>query len=156
MTIKKDRRLPLLVWLLVMVGPLFSCAAISTRPEPPNISLVDLRPLDVGLFEQRYRLRLRIQNPNPFALPIRGMDYVLHLNDREFGYGVSPEAATVPAFGERVIEVDVVSNLARAFDQLVELGAVGGLRYRLSGGLRLKNVAARVPFEYQGEISLAR
>ena len=145
-----------LVWLLVIVSPLFSCAVIPIQPEPPHISLVDLKPLDMGLFEQRYRLRLRIQNPNSFALPITGMDYTLYLNDREFAQGVSPNSTTIPGLGERVIEVDVVSNLARAFEQLLAWGIEDGLRYRLAGGLRLQRTAVRLPFEYQGEISLMR
>lgn len=144
----------------LFIGPLLltllgGCAGLFSRPEPPQISLASIRPVDMGLFEQRYRLRLRVQNPNPFALRIKGMDYSLYLNDQQFAQGVSPESATVPAYGEQVVEVDVISNLARLFDQFSELGRQRSLSYRLVGGIRLANVTARIPFEYQGEISFA-
>jgi LEA14-like dessication related protein len=145
---------------LLFMGPLLltllgGCSSLFQRPEPPQISLASIRPVDIGLFEQRYRLRLRVQNPNPFALRIQGMDYSLYLNEQQFAQGVSPASATVPAYGEQLVEVDVVSNLARLFDQFSEFGRQRGLSYRLVGGIRLANVAARIPFEYQGEISLA-
>lgn len=137
---------------LIFLG---GCASFFQRPDPPRISLASIRPVDIGLFEQRYRLRLRVQNPNPSDLLIKGMDYTLYLNEQQFAHGVSPESATVPAYGEQIVEVDVVSNLARLFDQFSELGRQRSLNYRLVGGIRLADMAARIPFEYQGEISFA-
>lgn len=144
-------RLPAVLCLALAAG----CAGLFTRPEPPNVSLADLQVADVGLFEQRYRLRLRVQNPNDFALPIKGMRYTLAVNDREFAEGVSPESVTVPAFGEELIEVEAVSNLARVVDQMLELGGQRrSLSYRLSGSLSLGGGIGRMPFDYQGEVNL--
>ncbi len=142
--------------LLLMAVLLSACAGLYPRPDPPNVTLAGLRVVEMGLFEQRYRLRLRIQNPNAFALPIRGMDYELTLNDREFARGVSRQYVTVPAFGEEVLEVDVISNLGELIEQLQDLGAgrVYTLSYGLSGGISLANRAIKIPFDYQGEIAL--
>jgi len=139
---------------LLLVG----CAAIQPQVDPPRVALADLRILDITLFEQRYLLRLRIQNPNPFDLPITGMDFTLHINEREFGSGVSRQAVTVPAYGEEVVDVKVISNLARVFQQLHDWdeGRGGRLSYRLSGGLSLANRIGKIPFEYRGELGAGR
>ena len=107
---------------------------------------------DVNLFEQRFRLRLRIQNPNDASLGIRGMDYLLQLNGMDFARGVSAESATIPAYGEQVVEVDAISNLLNVIGQLNELEPGERLTYRLSGGVSLDDAVGKVPFDYQGEM----
>lgn len=139
---------------LLLASLLAGCAVFRTDVEPPIVTLADLGVREMGLFEQRYRLRLRIQNPNDFALHIRGLSYDLDLNGREFARGVSAQDVTVPGFGEALIEVDAVSNLARVVDQVLDFGKQGALSYRLAGQLRLGHAVSRVPFEYRGEISL--
>jgi LEA14-like dessication related protein len=52
------------------------------RPEPPRVSLAGLEIVDANLFEQRYALRLRLQNTNDMTLSITGLDYEVFLNDR--------------------------------------------------------------------------
>lgn len=136
-----------IVWAL-------GCAAIPGPIEPPNVSVADVRITQVNLFEQRYGLQLRIQNPNPFSLAIRGMDFKVHLNDFEFARGVSRQAVTIPAYGEELVEVDVISSLWRLFSQVQneQGGAPSTLRYRIFGGLNLANRNGALPFEYRGEL----
>lgn len=130
------------------------CAAFAPQVDPPYVSLADLRITNIGLFEQRYGLQLRIQNPNPSELPISGMDFRVTFNDVEFGRGVSHQSVTVPAYGEALLNVDMVSNVSRLIDQLkeVELGRSEGMRYRITGGLSLNHRTGKIPFEYRGEI----
>ena len=83
--------LPRLCMLLAsFVWALGGCASIPThKPIPPEVNLVGLRVVELGLFEQRYELQLRVQNPNSFVLPISGMSYSPELNGEEFARGVS-------------------------------------------------------------------
>jgi len=126
--------------------------------QSPNVTLTDLRIVDLTLLEQSYALKIRIQNPNPVALPITGMHFELDVNDAELGRGVSDQAITVPAYGEAVMEIKVVSNLARIFDQIrnLENGETQDLRYRLTGDIRVANRLGKLPFDYQGQIGLRR
>jgi LEA14-like dessication related protein len=133
---------------------LSGCAMMQDSLEAPHVTLTDLRILDMTLFEQRYGLKIRVQNPNPVALPITGMNFRLDINDAELGRGVSDQPVTVPAYGEAVMEIKLTSNLVRIIDQIrgLESGTVQGLRYHLSGGLSLANRMSKLPFDYQGEI----
>lgn len=132
--------------------------AIMQPLEAPRVSLVDLRILDVTLFEQSYGLKLRVQNPNSVDLPITGMSFRLDVNDTELGSGVSDQAVTVPAYGEAVVEIKLVSNLARLMDQIrgFESGTAQSLRYRLTGNISIASRLGALPFDYQGEIGARR
>ena len=141
-----------LVLLAVLVS---GCAGLGAYREPPRVSLVSIQPREMGVLEQRYGLQLRIMNPNDTALPVAGMQYSLQINDREFAYGVSRQPVSIPAYGEAVIDVDVVSNLLSVLRRLQEenAGKPGSLTYRLSGSLSLENRVGRLPFDYHGELN---
>ena len=148
------KKLVTLLFAVILSG----CAAMQDSLEAPYVTLTDLRMLDMTLFEQRYGLKIRVQNPNPVELPITGMNFRLDINDTELGRGVSDQAVTVPAYGESVMEIKLTSNLVRIIDQIrgLESGKGQSLRYHLSGGLSLANRMSKLPFDYQGEIGQRR
>ena len=143
------------ITLLLGVALLSACASLGTYPERPRVSLVSIQPKEMALLEQRYGLQIRILNPNDAAIPVAGMSYSLELNGREFAYGVSRQAVSIPAFGEALLDVDVVSNLLNVMQQLQEMSATQqeSLQYRLSGNISLSNGLTRLPFDYQGELT---
>jgi LEA14-like dessication related protein len=144
------KKLITLFFAIVLAG----CATVQSPLEAPHVSLTDMRIIDATLFEQRYALKIRVQNPNPVALPIEGMEFRLDINDVELGRGVSDKAVTVPAYGEEVFEINLVSNFARIVNQIraLEGGQGNSLRYRLAGGISVANRIGKLPFDYHGEI----
>lgn len=149
-------RNPLITILTIaFIGLLTSCASLKERPEPPKVSLADLEIREMGLFEQRYLVKLRLQNPNDFALDINGMDYEIFINDRPFAHGVSRNSVSLPSFGEDVLQVDVISSLNRIFEQLRDLhkGFERPFNYRITGGVKLNNWPVKIPFEFDGEFT---
>jgi LEA14-like dessication related protein len=133
----------------------WGCAGLRTYSEPPHVSLVSIQPKEMGVFEQRYALQLRIMNPNDTAIPVAGMQYSLRINGREFAYGVSRQPVSIPPYGEAVLDVDVVSNLLDVMQQLQEAdtGKHKSLKYRLSGSIALENRLGKLPFDYSGELN---
>lgn len=132
------------------------CSLLSPKPEAPIVGLAGLQVAQVTLFEQRYQLQLRIQNPNDFALPINGLRCTLFINEQEFATGVSAAAVTVPRFGEARLALDVVSDLRHLLQQLRAAGGAqaGTVSYRLKGKVALAGYGYDLPFEYQGEFDL--
>jgi LEA14-like dessication related protein len=145
-------RCAVLALLTVLVS---GCAGLGAYREPPRVSLVSIQPKEMGMLEQRYGLQLRILNPNDTALPVTGMQYSLQINDREFAYGVSRQPVSIPAYGEALLDVDVVSNLLRVLQQLQEAstGKQESLKYRISGSISLENHLGKLPFDYHGELN---
>ena len=137
---------------------LSACSVLPSHIEKPTLHVADVRLLDASLFEQRFLLSLRVQNPNDFKLPIEALNYVLTINDKPFAQGASAKAVTIPRFGSGVIEVEGVSTLGSLLRQLPELqgGTLKGLRYQLKGNLTLGGFGNRVPFDQQGEIGISK
>ena len=131
------------------------CAGLAGLDRPPRVTLVSLEPVQVTLLEQRYLAVIRIQNPNAVSLPIDGLDYRIALNGAEFADGVGSQRVTVPAYGEKTLEVGVVSTTLRLFEQIKRIsGLRGSLRYGISGTLQISGVPAGVDFERDGVIEL--
>ncbi|MGA7801678.1 MAG: LEA type 2 family protein [Gammaproteobacteria bacterium] len=143
------------VLLLALLGAA-GCAQFGVRPDPPRVTLVGLQLVDMGLFEQHYRLRLRLQNPNDFPLSVAGMQYALAINHQPFATGVSDERIDVKPYGSVVVEADVFSSLGSVLAQLrrLEQGRLERLHYRLSGKVALAGRRGKLPFEFQGEVPL--
>ena len=142
---------------LILTLALLSCSTLTSKPESPRVTLVGLKLVSVELLEQRYQVRLRVKNPNTFALPIRGIDFRLELNGQTFADGVSSESVDVPAFGENVIELEVSSNLLQVFQQLqsLEQGRMPAFEYRISGSMATGVYGQKLPFDYAGELQLS-
>ena len=145
--------LPLILSLL-MVG----CAGLEQREEAPRVNLVNLRILDVQLFEQRYGVTLRIINPDRRELSIEGFSFEVELNGQEFAYGVSGDPVVIPGFGEETLEVEVISTLFSVVEQLHNLERRSGqpLEYRIHGRISITGGLMSIPFEQQGSIGPAR
>lgn len=143
----------LMVVLLVLLA---GCALVPwPRPLSPDVNLAHLELTRADLLEQRYRILLRVQNPNPFSLPIRGLAFQVHVDGRRFLRGVSDTAVTIPAYGEEVLEVQGVSTLGSVVDQLRALArGPDVVRYRVSGHFVLLDRSGRWHFENLGEFPL--
>jgi len=148
------RYLPVIVVLLASIF-LGACATMSPYRESPRVSLVSIQPQEMKLLEQRFALQLRILNPNDVMIPVKGLSYSIEINDREFAYGVSQQAVDIPAFGEALLDVEVVSNLLNVMRQLQAMSGEtrNSLDYRLAGKLSLANSHVSLPFDYSGVLT---
>ena len=133
---------------------LVACSPLPTDVVSPRVSVAGLRIIEIGLLEQRYAVRLRVQNPNDFAFAITGMDYTLEVNGREFAHGVSDSRVDLPAYSERTVEVLVSSGLADVVEQLraLDTGRMNGLDYRIHGHVSLEGFVTRIPFDHSAEL----
>ena len=141
----------------ILLALVAGCAATGDLANPPRVSLAGLRLGEVGLMEQRYAARLRIQNPNDASLSVRGMEYTIYLNDRKFADGVSDRRFSVPAYGEKLIEVNLTSTVLRVFEQFKNLsnGESQVFRYRIAGSLSLAGLRSSIPFSHEDAIDLS-
>lgn len=135
------------------LGLLISACASMPTTESPYLSVVNIQLAQATPLEQRYRITVRVQNPNDHDLNVTGLKYALKINDQPFLKGVSDTAFTVPRYGEHVTEVSGISTIFGFVRQIQELGAASGLSYELSGRLSLENRMLGLPFSYQGRLT---
>lgn len=153
MQVSSGRLRLIAIWAALTLW-LAGCATLPAAIEPPNLSLVSIEPVAVTPLEQKYRLKVRLQNPNDHALDIAGMSYVLEVNGQALLKGVSAESVMLPRFGESVIELSGVSTLfgfVRQFQALQER-KTRGMDYKLSGKLKLNKRFGSLPFSYEGTL----
>jgi LEA14-like dessication related protein len=143
-----SRRAVGVVGLLLLAG----CAAFGPQMEAPSFTVSELRPKDGTLFEQRFLVKLRIQNPNAFDIPVEGIAYDLELNGRAFAKGVGKSDVVIPAYGQDVIETEAITTLMGFVRQLEQVRSDGPkMTYRLTGKLKLRDRASPVSFEMKGD-----
>ncbi|MDT8385950.1 MAG: LEA type 2 family protein [Thiogranum sp.] len=139
---------------LLLAVLLAACSSLPSKPQSPRVSLAGLNLVSVDLFEQRYQARLRIKNPNSFALPVQGIDFHLAINGEDFADGVGNQSVTIPAYGEKVMALEVSSNLLQVLRQLkiLEDRELGGFEYRITGNIASGRHGWRLPFDFTGRL----
>ncbi len=142
--------LPLCLWIA-------GCAGLPANTSALRVNLLSMRVVDMQLFEQRYALSIRIQNPNPQDFQVAGLDFSLSINGEFFADGVSNQSVVIPAYGEAVTEVQVSSSWFRLFNQIRALQENTGedFTYRISGSVSLSESWIRLPFQREGRIGIS-
>ncbi len=147
-------RFPHALMGLAALFALGACARLG-EAEPPQVHLADIRLLPSGLFEQRFRVDLRLGNPNDFDLALGGLTFELELNDMPFAQGFSNQAVTLPRLGEARVSVVASTTLIDLVQQALILGERSDLSYRIEGVVYLRGAARRkVPYETSGRMRL--
>jgi LEA14-like dessication related protein len=135
-------------------------AACSTMPREfamLRVHISDMTAKEVAVFEQRFDVKLRIQNPNDADFSINGLRFDIELNDRDFANGMSGQRVIVPRFGSELVDVEVFTTLGSFLRQLRTLNADGPrkVRYRLKGTAFVDSPGSfKAPFDENGEIDL--
>jgi len=150
---------PLRLFVLLAAVIVGGCSTLARSIESPTLSLSQVKMLESNLLEQRYRLTLRVQNPNAIALPVKGMNYSVKFADVDFASGVTPSAFRIPANGEQLVDIDVSTNLLRSAQQLMRYlqNDHDSLDYQLSGSIQVDlPFVGAVPFNKSGTVDFNR
>jgi len=126
------------------------CATVDS--EALRVSVASISVTNASLLEQRYLLRVRLQNPSGRELQLDGLVYDLSLNGRLFARGVSDQSVVVPRFGEAVIELPAVGSTGAVIRQVLDLGARKQVDYRLIG--RAAQGGTTIRFDGKGDVPI--
>ncbi|MBM4234826.1 MAG: LEA type 2 family protein [Gammaproteobacteria bacterium] len=146
-------------WILLAVL-LLGCATVGPRLEAPALSIANVEIIKGDLFEQRFRARMKVQNPNDRELRVRGITYTIELGGEDLGRGLSGGSFVVPARGEAEFDMLVTANFAGTLLKLAERARKEGSRpnelgYRMRGEVKLDSGLLRtVPFDQKGTLPL--
>jgi|SRR5882724_1036697 len=128
-----------------------ACAGTAQRPKL-DVSIAELGAAQIGVLEQTYSIKLRVQNPSPVDISTDGLSFSIEINGKPFARGVSNQSVTIPRLGEALVDAQAVSDLSGLIRQMrgIEGTATSGLRYRLHG--RFFSGDTPFPFDYSGSI----
>ena len=145
-----------LLGIALILALIMGCAALPQKAEAPRVSITAIDIVDAGVLEQRYQIKLRVQNPNDFDFVIKGIQFEIKLNGQSFVTGVSGNTVNVPRFSSAVLDLEAVSTLASLARQLQEMAEnkTPAASYGITGKVHLAQPAISLPFHEEGEIKL--
>ncbi|GJL68573.1 MAG: hypothetical protein NPIRA06_12080 [Nitrospirales bacterium] len=151
-----SRRLRISGLILLVIGLMSACSTFPRNFETPKISIAGITPKNVAIFEQRFEVQLRIQNPNDFDLGLNGIRFDIELNNKEFGNGMSLAKVIVPRLGSEVVTGEVITGLGSFLRQVQGMNASAAkLRYHLKGTAFAESPGDfTIPFDESGEVDL--
>lgn len=130
-----------------------ACTTPGPRDYPLAVQLADLRFAEAGLLEQSIGLDLRFTNPNPEPIRAEGLRFVMEVDGRSFGTGVSNAAFEIPRLGEAVVPVTIRVQTGELINRLLALRA-GELDYRITGDVFEASGLASRPLAFSGDSSI--
>jgi LEA14-like dessication related protein len=133
-------------------------ACVSTKLKAPKLSIVNVGMVSADVFNQQFRIRLHVQNPNDRELPIKAIEYELFLQGDSFAEGVSDQPFIVPAQGDAefdtVVRTNFMSSVGRLLSKL-NANEAGMVQYTFVGHVQLtKGMLRKIPFSEQGMVDL--
>jgi LEA14-like dessication related protein len=134
-----------------------ACSTFLPKLETPHLSIVNVSMLDGSVWEQNLKVRMRVQNPNSRALPVRGLTYTLEVAGEDLAQGVAGDSFVVPAFGETEFDMNIRTNMAMALLRLASGSRTSSdnIDYRIHGKVSLSEGLLRsIPFEEHGTFKL--
>jgi len=148
-------RLPIRTLFVVFLAGLgFGCATPGDVISP-KVNLVNLVPEGGNLFEQQFRVDLRVANANDFDIPLRGLSFDMAVNGAHFATGLSNQRVNVPRLGSAVVTVRATAGSVDLFRNLLIMAQQGRIDYTIKGTALIGGaLQSAVPFEREGRLSL--
>ena len=134
------------------------CAALAPHFERPQLTVVGVQLEGAQLFTQRFRVRVRVDNPNARELPVQSISFALDLDGDRVGDGTTAAPFTVPARGSGSFDAIVATDLATTLGKLLPKLKQGAppVEYRIAGVVNTELAFLRtIPFEQRGSYSLS-
>ncbi len=136
--------------LLLAVGLLAGCAGLGTKLESPKVSILGVQTLTTDMFAQKFKVRLKVENPNDLELKVTGLEYQILLMGDSFAEGNSTDRFLLPAKGE------AVSSLGRLISR-VGGGKLENVDYEIVGTVYVdKGMIKKIPFQDHGQVDFSR
>ena len=149
------------VYVALCSGWLAACAAFGPKLATPTLSITDVQLVKSDLFEQRLKVRMRVQNPNDRELSVKGITYAIEVAGERFGNGMSGSSFVVPRRGEAEFDMLVTANMAGTLIRLLgradkSHGAMPDtVDYKIDGKVMLaKGLLRSIPFTEKGTFKL--
>ena len=146
---------------ILLISSMFimsGCSSLSSLIEKPGISVADFALKDLTANSQTFAVRLKVDNPNGFSLPVAGLDYGLNILGTNVLNGSNASGVRIPANGTDYIDLDLSVDLVNSIPGIARAlkNSNGNLSYGLNGAVKLDNPLIKsVPFNKTGEYKLS-
>jgi len=143
-----------LLAVLVVAG----CSLVFTQP---TVRVAGVRVASFGITSGAAELLVEVDNPNGYDLEIRGLDYVLRIEDsgnesgwRELSAGAWPDTVRLPSKDTARLVVNVPFDYSALGAALNAILTRGSIAYDVQGSTRVDGPTGEVhvPFRHRGRL----
>ena len=137
-----------------------ACSSMPSNLRAPTCELVGVQMLSTDMFAQRFKVRVKVINPNDLELPVRGLEYTIIMMGDSFAEGMSDQAFVLPALGEAEFDMLVTTNFVSSFGRLlsrVQGGKLENIDYEITGKVMVdKGMVRKIPVNHRGTVDFTR
>jgi LEA14-like dessication related protein len=119
-------------------------------PSVPQFALEGIAIRSVGFTEITFDVRLRVRNPNGFALPVGKLDYALAVGGASVAKAAALDVAPVAGGSSAVISIPVKIDVASAGRAAAQLAGGGEVPVDLDGKANLAGIP--LPLDLKGKV----
>jgi LEA14-like dessication related protein len=151
------RRAALLLAIAFLVA---GCASMGSKLESPHVSVLNVQMLTTDMFAQKFRVRLKVENPNDIELKVTGLEYEILLMGDGFAEGNSSDRFLLPAKGEAEFDMNVSTNFVSSLGRLISRmngGKLENIDYEIVGQVFVdKGMVKKIPFSDKGKVDFSK
>jgi hypothetical protein len=109
-------------------------SAVFPRIRPPVFTITDIAVLQAELINTRFRVRLKVENPNPFPMELSAFRYQLYGSGRFWADGNEKNVLSIPARDSAEAKLFLIMNFMGMRRELLDqVIAFQNVRYRFTG-----------------------
>ncbi len=153
-TISRAARCCLILFLLVATQA--SCTGMRPGFEAPTVTVSSFRSLPSQGGLPNFEIGLKVLNPNPDPLKLRGVSYTVSLDGHDLVKGVGNQLPVIDAYGEGELILTASANLLAGLALITDLmqGPKDSFRWDLEAKLDVGAFTPAIRVRESGEISL--
>lgn len=123
---------------------------------PPRITVQNLEALPPSAGQQRFRVKLLIDNPNTEPMRVRGIDFKLRLADEGIVDGQASGDLVVEALDQQTLDLEVGSDIVSSLSRLLAFveGPDNTLTYEIYGIVTVDRRLRQMQFSSRGQVPL--
>ena len=132
------------------------CASVMPDIDPPKVTVEKVESIPAESGAPRFKISLRVINPNTQSLDIAGISYGVEIMGQEVVTGVTNDVPVIEGYSEGVVTLDAGLQLFQVFRLLTSLGKSQGeaLEYRFVAKIDFKGLVPTQHVEQKGELTL--
>jgi LEA14-like dessication related protein len=126
--------------------------------EKPTFTLKEIAVTHISLGEINFLFGIEVQNPNPFDLKIRGLEYKAYLADQEVGKGRLEKEVLIAQSASTLVQIPLQTDFKSLGNALGVVLSGKDLPYKIEGAaiVKAKLGTTTIPFSQSGEIKIRK
>ena len=142
--------------VLTLLFSMYGCSSLPMLEQlvaQPKLAVASFSMSEASFLKQTFKVKLKVDNPNVFSLPILGLNYGLNIAGVDVAQGSNEKGVTIPAGGSDYLEIDFNTNLLKTLPDLKSVIMRGGkdISYTFFGNVKTKNsIVNSIPFRKNG------